>query len=424
MIDPVVLRQVIASNRERVRRVKVFAREFDRSNYAQRVYIGVRQAGKSYGLFHKIQSLLASGTPIEDIVYVNFEDARLWNFETTDFERLLEAHSFLSHSGNPPMLFLDEVQNIEGWYKFARRMADEQACIYITGSNAKLLSQDIATTLGGRFISTIVFPFSFKERLDFKGISYDFAAQSSSEQRGKIVKEFFDHLSNGGIPRNLIEPDPDYLPSLFETIYLGDIIRRNNIALPRALFMVLKKIAESIGQPLSFTRLAHIVGSAGIAMAKTTVISYIDHAKDAFLVLAIPNFAAKLVEKETVPKYYFVDNGLIGLLNLDPLSAQFENIVALALLKHYGLKDRVFFWKKNIEVDFYVPQDELAIQVCRKLNADPQTRERKLKALVKLSQAAPCKRLLVLTEDDEKTVAMDGLTIEVMPVWKWLLNEI
>lgn len=424
MIDSAVLRQVIATNRQRVSSVRVFARQFDRSDYAQRVYVGVRQAGKSYGLFHKIQSLLAAGTPIDDIVYINFEDARLWNFDVTDFESLLEAHSFLSTTQNPPMLFLDEIQNIEGWDKFARRMADEQTCIYITGSNAKLLSQEIATTLGGRFISTVVFPFDFKERLQFKEIAYDISAQSDSRQRGKIIKEFFEYLTNGGIARNLMQPDPDYLPSLFDTIYLGDIIRRNHIALPRALFMVIKKIAESIGQPLSFTRLEHVMGLAGIKMAKTTVISYVDHARDAFLVLPIKNFAAKLVEKETVPKYYFIDNGLIGLLNLDPLSAQFENIVALALLKRYGLNDRVFFWKKNIEVDFFIPQDETAIQVCCKLDADNQTRQREINALIKLSQVSTCRRLLILTRDEEGSETIDGVTIEIMPVWKWLLNEV
>lgn len=145
-----------------------------------------------------------------------------------------------------------------------------------------------------------------------------------------------------------------------------------------------------------------------------------EYAKDAWLVTAVPNIAGKLVEKETNPKYYFTDNGILNLFLLDPETSLLENIVAINLLRKYGREDAVYFYNHGVEVDFYVPEEELAIQVCYSLS-DDETFDREIKALLKLPSVVSCKKLIVITRDEEQTLEIDDKTIKVIPIWKWLL---
>ena len=186
--------------------------------------------------------------------------------------------------------------------------------------------------------------------------------------------------------------------------------------------MLFKKLAESVKQPVSFTRLTNIISSIGVKVGKSTIISYLDYAKEAWLVTPIQNIVGKLVEKETTPKYYFTDNGILNLFLLDAETSLLENLVAITLLRTYGRDDAVFFYNKNVEVDFYIPDSETAIQVCYNL-ADADTFERETKALVSLSKVLPCRQLLVITRDEEQTIERDGRQIAVVPVWKWLLQD-
>ena len=189
-----------------------------------------------------------------------------------------------------------------------------------------------------------------------------------------------------------------------------------------ALRVLFKKLAESVKQPVSFTRLTNIISSIGVKVGKSTIISYLDYAKEAWLVTPIQNIVGKLVEKETTPKYYFTDNGILNLFLLDAETSLLENLVAITLLRTYGRDDAVFFYNKNVEVDFYIPDSETAIQVCYNL-ADADTFERETKALVSLSKVLPCRQLLVITRDEEQTIERDGRQIAVVPVWKWLLQD-
>ena len=146
-----------------------------------------------------------------------------------------------------------------------------------------------------------------------------------------------------------------------------------------------------------------------------------EYAKDAWLVTAVQNIAGKLVDKETNPKYYFTDNGILNLFLLDPETSLLENMVAVNLLRKYGREDAVYFYNHGIEVDFYIPEEELAIQVCYSLT-DTETFEREIKALLKLSSAVSCKKLMVITRDEERKLEIDGNTVEIIPIWKWLLS--
>ena len=181
-----------------------------------------------------------------------------------------------------------------------------------------------------------------------------------------------------------------------------------------------KKIAESVKQPMSYSRLTNIVTSTGVKVSKNTVINYIEYAKNACLISPVTNIVGKLVEKETNPKYYFNDNGILNLFLIDSKTSLIENLVAISLLRKYGREDAVYFYNSNIEVDFYIPEEELAIQVCYSLD-DIETFNRETIALVKLSSILSCRKLMIITRDEERVVEIKGKIIEIIPIWKWLL---
>lgn len=421
MIQKEILKEVLLDNKNEVSRQKVIPRNFHFEDFGNYVFIGIRRAGKSFLLYQRIQQMLAQGYTWDEMLYLNFEDERLIGMNAENLNTILEVHA--SISVKRPILFLDEIQNIEGWDKFARRLADNKYKVYITGSNAKMLGKDVATTLGGRYITINVYPYDFKEFLNVHEIHITKQTLSATESRAEVKRLFDNYFNFGGFPEGaLLNAKRDYITSIYQKIYLGDIAARHSIENTFALRILFRKLAESIKQPISFTRITNIVASTGVKIAKNTVINYMEYAKDAFLLLPIQNIADKLAERESNPKYYFVDNGILGLLTMDAKTSLLENLVAISLLRWYGTEDAVFFYNRNIEVDFYLPDRATAIQVSYSINLSTDTFKREVNALVKLSKVLDCKRLLILTYDEEDIIEQNGYKIEVLPVWKWLLN--
>lgn len=420
-MDKNILKTVIADNQVEVPRYKVIPRNFTFEEFGNYVFVGIRRAGKSYLLYQRMQQLLAQGVQWDEMLYINFEDERLTGMRVEDLNLLLEVH--LEMYGKKPILFLDEVQNVCGWEKFARRMADTKHRVYITGSNAKMLSQDIQTTLGGRYIPIDVYPYSFKEFLTANNVPATTNHLLSTEGKAEVLRKFNDYFYFGGFPEGAeLLVKRDYLTSVYQKIYLGDIAVRHTIDNTFALRIMFKKLAESVKQPLSFTRIANIVSSTGAKVGTQTVINYMEYARDAWLINPIQNIAGKLVDKETSPKYYFTDNGILNLFLLDGNTSLLENMVAVNLLRKYGRNDAVYFYNQGIEVDFYIPDDYTVIQVCYNLDNSDGTFDREIKALLKITEVLECKKLLLITRDTERTIEMSGKTIEVLPIWKWLLN--
>ncbi len=425
MIKSEVLREVMLENREEVMRHQVIKRNVSLDGFDRQVLVGARRAGKSYLLYGKIQELIALGRSWDEIVYLNFEDERLAGMELTDLNIILEVHSSLSDKR--PMLFLDEIQNIEGWEHFARRVADNKYTVYITGSNAKMLSNDVGAVLGGRYLTREVFPMQFNEFITMNGVDpSDELLTATTAARGELMGLLEEYFQFGGFPECATLPvKRDYLMSLYQKIFLGDIVARNNIENIFALRVLIRKLAESIKQPLSFTRAANIVASTGTKIGKSTVINYLSYAIEAYLILPVTNIADSIVDKVSNPKYYFIDNGIVSLLALDIRTSLLENIVALKLFSTYGTKEQaVFFYNHGVEVDFYIPQTETAIQVCYTMNDAEGTFERETKALVKLQSRLSCRRNIVVAYGDEGVIEKNGITIEVIPVWKFLLKPL
>lgn len=422
-MDKQLLKQILRDNQQEVVRYRIEPREFKFDAFPCCVLVGVRRAGKSYMLYQRIQQLLGEGKLWDEMLYLNFEDERLENFTAEDFNRLLECHQEMY--GKRPMLFLDEIQNIGRWEKFARRMADAGYTIYITGSNAKMLSGEINTTLGGRFLTSEVYPYSFKEYANVHGVSLLPNDLLSTEGRSAAVRCFNEYLHDGGLPASALLPAKrDYLSSVFQKIYLGDIIARNGITNVAGIRVLIRKIAESVCRPISFNRMNNLLSSVGGRLSLATTIKYVEHCEEAWLLMRLRNYAACLADKESNCKYYFIDNGILNLFLIDKDSMLLENLVALQLLRKYGHdvdNERVFFYNENFEVDFYIPEEELAIQVCYSLR-DEETLNRELDALKKLPKRHECRRRIILTFDEETSFTDLHGTIEVIPCWKWMLE--
>lgn len=423
VMDKQVLKQILRDNQQEVVRYVIEPREITLAEFPCCVLVGVRRSGKSYMLYHQIQQLLREGRQWDEMLYLNFEDERLEGFGTEDFNRLLECHQEMY--GKRPMLFLDEIQNIEHWEKFARRMADSNYTIYITGSNAKMLSGEINTTLGGRFLTSEVYPYSFREYVNVHRLPVSEHDLLSTEGRANAVRYFNEYLHDGGLPASALMPAKrNYLSSVFQKIYLGDIIARNNISNIAGIRILIRKIAESVCRPISFNRINNLLSSIGGKLSLATTIKYIEHCEGAWLLLRLRNYASCLADKESNCKYYFIDNGILNLFLIDKDTMLLENLVALQLFRKYSHdaeNERVFFYTEKYEVDFYVPEDELAIQVCYSLR-DEETLDREKDALSKLPKRLACRRRIILTFDEETSYTDRYGTIEVLPCWKWLLN--
>ena len=413
-----VLKQIIIDQKEMYLGNPLISRDYDLEKNVNYCFVGIRRTGKSYMMYQQIHDLMNDGISSSQIVYVNFEDERLLEISVDDLNTILEIGIEFSGSKGKPYLFLDEIQNVDGWEKFVRRVADMKYRINITGSNSKMLSKEIASTLGGRFMIVNVFPYSFKEYLSANHIENVRLDQIGTKKRADIVSQYEQYVTYGTFPELVdIKNKRPFLNNIYQTVYLQDIITRNKITNDFAVRLILKKIAESVTKALSFNRLTNIVKSAGISIGKQTVINYVGHMLDSYLIFSLQNYASK----KTSPKYYFMDTGLLGLMLLDCRTAQLENLVAVELIRRYGFEN-VYFFENNIEVDFYVPSENLAIQVSMQVLEDVDTLERETKAFVKLNQFIPDTKCLLVTNSEETKLNCDGIKIDVVPAWKWLLD--
>ena len=415
------LKQIMIDQKETYLNNTIITRQYLLEENVNYCFIGIRRTGKSYLMYQQIKQLESKGVPLSQIVYVNFEDERLLEIKVTDLNTILEIGLEMSGSTDKPYLFLDEIQNINGWEKFVRRIADMKYRINITGSNSKMLSSEIASTLGGRFIIMNVYPYSFTEYLTANHREKNYLDVISTQDRADVLSLYNEYVTFGAFPELVdIKNKRAFLSSIYQTIYLGDIITRNKISNDFAIKLILKKIAESVTKPLSFSRLTNILKSTGMAIGKQTVINYVGYMTDSYLLFTLQNYAAKLVDKETSPKYYFMDTGLLGLMLLDSKSAQLENLVAIELIRRYGVEN-VFFFENNVEIDFYIPSESLAIQVSLQVLDDIDTKERETRAFAKLNNFIPGSKCILITNSEETNLEYDGIDIEVIPIWKWLL---
>lgn len=417
-----VLKRVIFDQHEVIRNAQIIPRRYTLDPQANYVITGLRRAGKSTLLYSVALDLVRDGVAWERIIYVNFEDERLAGFTSDDFQDILRVQSELSDERG--YFFFDEIQNVANWEKFARRLADAGERVYITGSNATMLGREVASTLGGRYFTLELTPYRFDEYLEAKGQAYTGSARYTTRDIGRIEHHFDTFYQQGGFPESLHFASPrDYVENVYQKVLLGDIAGRHNIRNVDALRVLMKKVAETVRTEVSFTALHHTLKSIGYRVSKDTVIAYLGYAQDAYLLFSITNATAKFVEREGSPKYYFSDNGLLSLFLLDRETALLENEVAVALHDRFGQGlHYVRSAKTGIDVDFYIPEAGLAVQAAYSIAGEARARE--IRNLVRLDRADDAvKRLVIVTKEEEETIEQDGARIEVVPAWKFLLDE-
>ena len=417
-MDQELIKQIIGENQEFVQNVKLLQRPFKFEDNGNYIFLGIRRAGKSYLMFQRIHELMKRGTDIEEILYLNFEDERFIGLKSEDLDEIKRVYEETFSSR--PIFFLDEIQIVPGWEKFVRRLADKSYRVFVTGSNAKMLSSEIATTLGGRFLIQNVYPFSFREFLKFEGFELKPNWLYTPGTRNGVVRSFDTYFYNGGFPELLsFEDKRSWLSGLYQKIFFGDLVARYSLRNSDSMRLLVKKLAESVMQPSSYNRLKNIVSSAGESVGVRTIIDYVGYLQETWLIFSLENYAARFAERESNRKYYFIDNGILNLFIFRPETLLLENLVAITLHRQFG--EKVYFYNQHIEVDFYIPEESWLIQVSYNIS-DVQTFEREVNGIVKAAKFLNAERLQIVTRNDERVVEKDGLSIEVLPVWKWLIQ--
>jgi len=413
MISLEKLKKIIVESREYIETVELIPRDTIIEKNANYVFTGQRRAGKTFFLYQLIKQ-----HPEKDYLFINFEDERLIEFSVSDFDNLLQAHFQLY--GGKPIVYFDEVQNIIGWEKFCRRIADQGYQLFITGSNAMMLSSEIATILGGRFLTHEIQPLSFSEYLHFNKVTLknDFAY---SKQKNELLSLQDSYLYFGGLPECIHYADKrNYLSNIYQKVFFGDILARHKLKNDFALKLLIKKMAESVNNETSFTRLRNIIQSANIKVGTSTLIEYSGYLEESFLVFNISNFTAKFAEKESKKKFYFSDTGILNLFLFDQKTKLLENMIYLELRRRYA--EPLYYYKRNLELDFYLPEKELLIQSCYSM-AEYDTRQREIKAVLAAMKELRINKATIITIDEDEEVNVNGHQINIIPFWKWALSN-
>ncbi len=369
---------------------------------------GIRRCGKSTLLNYWRQKQK------DKDYYFDFDDDRLADFTVNDFQKLLEVFLELYEKQN--IFYFDEIQNIAGWERFVRRLHNEGKKVYITGSNASLLSRELGTHLTGRYLEYSLYPFSFKEFLDFRQIKI--AKHLTTEKKVELLKYFQQYLKQGGFPEYLKTKDEEILKILYRDILYRDIIVRYRLPQERPLKELVSFCASNVGKEISFNSLKTVIG----LKSSTTVKEYFDYLENSFLVFLVPRYDFSY-KKQLVAnkKVYFIDNALANKIgfrfSLDK-GRFLENLVFLAL-KRRGKE--IFYHQKKYECDFLEKEGQKikqAIQVVYLL--DIHNKEREINGLLEAMQTYNLKEGLILTMDQEEDLSLKNKKIKIMPVYKWL----
>lgn len=417
-MDKNVIKQIILNQQDFIGRIKLQSRNVCFEENANYVLVGIRRAGKSYMLYQHIQHLVANGHSIEEMLFINFEDERISDIRKEDLYVILEAYRELF--AFQPIIFLDEIQNVEGWEHFARRLADEKYRVFITGSNAHMMSREISSTLGGRYLTKEIRPFSFSEYLEYHNIHL-LQHWELSPIRADVVRLFSDYFYYGGLSEVFdIQDKKSWLQSLYQKILYSDIVMRKGVRNERSLRLLIRKLADSVMQPTAIKRLQDILQGDGTKITRDTIGSYLDYLHESYLTFGISSFTDSVSQRESIKKRYFYDNGILNLFLFLPETKLLENLVAIKLYNKYG--DDLYYYNKNVEVDFCVPNDGLLIQASYRM-IDEATRNREIGALQKLSKFIKPQRCIIVTYDQEEIIKSNDLDvqIEVIPAYKFML---
>ena len=391
-------------------------RQIDLKSHLAQVVIGVRRSGKSTMCRKVLREANVKAA------YVNFDDERLAKTQTSDLNNILEALYIVY--GDFQYLFLDEVQNIEGWPLFVNRLLRQKMHLIVTGSNAKLLSNELTTHLTGRHHKITLFPFSFEEYARMKQL--DTQALTTKGQAA-VKRELNTYLMNGGLPELLIEKDSQgYIMALLEAIIKRDITLRFKVRYPEVLQRLATYLIDNFAQEYNATTIAELLG-----VSDHTIDTYCGYLQEAFLLLVLKKFSYKSRERIRDSKIYVIDNAFISnrtnTFSTENLGWRLENAIYIELLHRASKRfaDVFYYRDRTFEVDFIVAKDgivEELYQVCYDMTNE-KTRKREVNSLLQGATKFHCSNLTILTFDEQETITEGDYTIQVKSASQWLLNS-
>lgn len=395
---------------------------------------GVRRCGKSSRMEIVINDLLANGIGRERLLWVGFDDERFVKMESDELEQIIEAYREMYPDIDMATvyIFFDEIQLVNGWEYFVMRLYKHYTKnIYISGSNASMLSSELKSALRGWPIEEETYPLSFREYCRFKEID----AHSWLERDiAKVRNAFIDYNNEGGFPEVVLADNPfmkaRILQGYFDTMLLKDLAEHFRITNIEVLRYFIKRIMTNLTKPTAIRAIHNDIRSRGLKVGKDDLYDWISHACDIFMFIRIPNYSRSLQKtKNSQPKYYCIDNGLRDAVLL-PQSGddgkKLENTVFLELYRRRSPMDKIFYYQGKGECDFVVQRGidiTQLIQVTWNMK-DEETRRREIDGLLEAAQVTGCDDLIIITSDEKSDITTEsGLLIKVIPAWQWLLGR-
>lgn len=377
------------------------------------VISGIRRCGKSTFL-NEIRFKSK-----EQNYYLNFDDERLLHFSIEDFQLLYEL--FIELFGEQKTFYFDEIQNIKGWERFIRRLHDYGNKVYITGSNASMLSRELGTHLTGRYYQYELFPFSFQEFLMLRKINVDKKIIFSTKGKTALLKEYSEYFKIGGFPAYISNRNKDYLRSLYESILYRDVLVRNNLTNEKELLELVYYLASNTSKLISYNSLTKIIGVKNA----TTVKNYLTHLQSTYLIYLINKFDFSLKKQLQSPKkVYLIDLAItreLGFHFSKDKGRLLENLVFIELKRR---SFDTYYHKQKFECDFIIREKNsiiTAIQVSQSLSNE-DTKKREIRGLMDALETYQLNEGTILTEYEEDSLKVDGKKIHIVPIWKWLLQ--
>ncbi|MDE6560748.1 MAG: ATP-binding protein [Muribaculaceae bacterium] len=394
---------------------------------------GVRRCGKSSMMKIAANTLLAKGIDRKRILWVNFDDERLYGMSTDELDEVIQAYRemFPDIPISELYIFFDEIQAIDGWELFVLRLYKSYCKnIYISGSNAKMLSSQIATALRGWPLEYQAFPLAFDEYLRFKGAD---ASQFTEEGRAKLITYCREYLHASAFPEVVLMEEKSLqirkVQGYFNTMLFRDLIEHYSLSSPETVRYFLKRLMANLSKPTSINAIFNDLKSQGKRLDKNKLYELADMACDTFMFFKINRWSESLIKGNArSPKYYFIDNGMRNAVIMpqsDDDGKLLENAVFLHLRRHLDPMKKITYFNEDVECDFVVQQDEhieKLIQVCWTM-ADSYTLQREIRGLKIASDVTRCRDCSIITFDESDKIVSDGIEIKVLPIWKWLLSS-
>ena len=394
---------------------------------------GVRRCGKSTMMEIAINNLVKDGVPKRNILWIGFDDERLFNMSSDELDDVIV--SYMEMFPDVPIkdsyMFFDEIQLIKGWEYFVLRVYKSYCKnIYVCGSNAAMLSSELGSALRGYPLEYEAYPLSFNEFCRFKGIATDIYLE---QDRARLKNAFDEYNRASAFPEIVLTPSRSeqlkLLHGYFDTMILRDLAEHYNITNTGVVRYFVKRIMANLTKPTSINAIYNDIKSQGLKVGKDDLYLWADYACNVFMFVRAPRYNRSIVkEHKSLDKFYCIDNGLRSAV-LMPQSndngKNIENTVFMELYRRRMPSDKISYYQEKTECDFVIQREDRVmhlIQVTWSMT-DDETRKREIKGLLEASSATGCDNLLIITDDEENSLEVDGKKVNVVPAWKWLLNK-